>query len=169
MFFFSTGTGPRFRNYEYIGLPQKFVCTSYTWGCLWSFNPTVTFQEGSSKNMKLVKFLSHWTHLPGLALLLTPQHHWHRWPVHLMHERKPLWSHMHIGVSSAAYSTDSSQFIYFICNIMLQWALATFLETRVWNRSSGRRAILCVCSAGCREKMNTAAALNRETDKELPE
>ncbi len=141
-------------------------------------NPTVTFLESSSKNIKLVKFLSHRKYLPTSHLNIT-----HTFSaIHFMYvclfmcayvkERKPMckacvcvcgW----VGVCScvmcpitAVYSRDFSHgnLVYLL---YLQYNASVNIsnfETQVSiSRLAAVCACSCVCSVRCGEEMNTAA------------
>lgn len=155
-----------------IHWPHKLECKL--------FSPIVTFLESSSKNIKLVKFLSHRKYLPtpysphtSTSLTLFQPYTWCMcvclyvcvW------ERESLWARLHRCVCvyiymcgicpiTAVYSRDFSHgnLVYLL---YLQYNASVNIsnfETQVSiSRLAAVCACSCVCSARCREEMNTAA------------
>lgn len=128
-------------------------------------NPTVTFLESSSKNIKLVKFLSHRKYLPTpcsarTSTSLTPfQPLVCLFMCVYVKERKPL------RAITAVYSRDFSHgnLVYLL---YLQYNASVNISNFETQVSISRLAAVracssCVCSARCREEMNTAAKERR--------
>lgn len=141
-------------------------------------SPTVIFLESSSKNIKLVKFLSHRKYLPSSAhtsTSLTPFQPF-TWCMCVclcacVWKRESLCARLHACASvcvcmcvicpiTGVYSRDFSHgnLVYLL---YLQYNASVNIcnfETQV---SISHRAAVgacsCVCSARCREEMNTAA------------
>lgn len=140
-------------------------------------NATATFLWSSSKNIKLVKFLSHRKYLPTLcsahtSASLTPFHPFTCVCVCLsvyvgICERERLHSCMCVCVCAwvcvicpitAAYSIDFSHgtLVYLL---YLQYNASVNISNFETQVSISRLAVVgacsCVCSARCREEMNT--------------